>query len=70
MKAAAKWLAHGRVPWPLVLEKWDLTAPLRFQAIFSGGGFINDYINSWPVLEHKSGHELVSQSSTSIDFLI
>lgn len=61
-QAACEWLVHGRSPWPTVLTKWTLTAPSRFRSICNhdnGDLFINTYLNSWAVLQHKSGHELV-----------
>ncbi|XP_052132938.1 uncharacterized protein LOC113217047, partial [Frankliniella occidentalis] len=61
IKGAKVWLQRGRTPWPTVLEKWRLTAPLRFRTLFihSGEAYINSYLNEWAILEHNSGHELL-----------
>lgn len=66
MQAAARWLGSGRSPWSLVLEKWKLTSPIRFRGLFlsTEDNFINTYLSEWPILGHKSGHELVSLSPT------
>ncbi len=62
VKGASTWLANGRSPFPKVVSQWILTAPLRFNHLFlhSGEAYVNNYIEDWPVLGHKSGHELVS----------
>ncbi|KAJ1521809.1 hypothetical protein ONE63_003444 [Megalurothrips usitatus] len=61
VRAAARWLANGRSPWPLVISKWKLTAPLRLRMVFADNDdvFINNYINEFTILAHKSGHELI-----------
>ena len=67
IKGAVTWLAHGRSPWPKVLSKWVLCAPLRFRALYeSDAEFVNSYISNWPVLTHGSGHELVRTYSSSL----
>ncbi|KAE8739898.1 hypothetical protein FOCC_FOCC014598 [Frankliniella occidentalis] len=60
-QGARAWLVHGRTPWPKVIENWILTAPHRFRTHFitSTSGFVNEYINSLPILSHKSGHQLL-----------
>ncbi|KAE8738629.1 hypothetical protein FOCC_FOCC015888 [Frankliniella occidentalis] len=43
------------------LSGWVLTAPIRFKDLFqhSGQPYVNNYIEAWPVLSHKAGHELI-----------
>lgn len=62
VKGAVAWLAHGRSPWPTVLQKWQIAAPTRFRMIFkTEHKFANDYIEAFPVLGHNSGYELLLQ---------
>ncbi|XP_034236143.1 uncharacterized protein LOC117642259 [Thrips palmi] len=59
---AQAWLSTGRTPWPEVLRKWALTAPLRFQQLFNqDSSYVNSYLEEWEVLKHKSGFELLLQ---------
>ncbi|KAJ1529985.1 hypothetical protein ONE63_006713 [Megalurothrips usitatus] len=47
MLAAQRWLVNGRMPWRLVVEKWVLTAPIRFRSLFENNSdheFVNKYI--------------------------
>lgn len=59
-RAAGRWLATGRTPWPEVVSKWRLTAPLRYSRLLGGGDeHVNPYLNEWPILQHRAGHELI-----------
>ncbi len=63
--AAGLWLESNRHPWTTVQQKWALTATERFQDIFSESSshFVNEYLDKWPILPHKSGFELVCFSA-------
>ncbi|KAE8737637.1 hypothetical protein FOCC_FOCC016898 [Frankliniella occidentalis] len=66
-RSAETWLQKSRSPWPVVLEKWRVTLPLRLRDLFNGEDhFVNSYLEQWPVLKHASGFELVLQDFKDI----
>ncbi|XP_034236585.1 uncharacterized protein LOC117642456 [Thrips palmi] len=74
---AEHWLRHQNSPWPEVLEKWRLTAPLRLQGLINTNKLertakrdtgvatevqlLGKYFDTHTLLRHSSGYQLLCQ---------